>query len=170
MKVQLKGDTPEKKFKHLERIIERMSRRLQKTVIGLLPVAPIFGHVTNPMSEVCILSALFPADGAVTHVALKAEGIPKGTTLDVRFRSGGERLSKTFVLKNTSFVEKIEHEVRAGDLLEAFVEVPEVKDEEDTGQVWVGILYQISMKDSIKTPIAIEQFEQLTGDFDASED
>jgi len=30
MKVELKGDTPEKKFKHLERIIQRMSRRLQK--------------------------------------------------------------------------------------------------------------------------------------------
>ena len=166
MKVELKGDTPEKKFKHLERIIERMSRRLQKTVIGLLPMAPIFGHVSDPVNDPCILSTLFPADGMVTHVALKAEDAPKGTKLVVEFTSGNDKVSKTFKLKNVSIVEKTDFEVKAGDLLEAFVETTE----EGSGPVWVGILYQISMKDSIRTPIAIEQFEQLTGDLDASDE
>ena len=166
MKVELKGDTPEKKFKHLERIIGRMSRRLQKTVIGLLPVAPILGHVNDPVNEPCILSIIFPADGIITHAALRAEDAPKGTKLEIDFTSGSEKTTKTFALKNISVVEKIHYEVRAGDILEAFVETTE----EGSGQVWLGILYQIAMKDSMMTPIAIEQFEQLTGDFDASED
>ena len=166
MKVELKGDTPEKKFKHLERIIQRMSRRLQKTVIGLLPVAPIFGHVNDPVNDPRILSVLFPADGTITHAAVKAENAPKGTKLVIEFTSGSEKTSRSFPLKNISVVEKVHYDVKAGDLLEAFVEATE----EGSSQVWLGILYQIAMKGSMMTPIAVEQFEQLTGDFDASDE
>ena len=166
MKVELKGDTPEKKFKHLERIIQRMSRRLQKTVIGLLPVAPILGHVNDPVNDPCVLSIIFPANGTITHAALRAQNASKGTKLVIELTSGSEVISKTFTLKNVSVVEEVHYEIKAGDILEAFVETTE----EGSGQVWLGILYQIAMKDSVVTPIAVEQFEQLTGDFDAGED
>jgi len=168
MKVELKGDTPEKKFKHLERIIERMSRRLQKTVIGLLPASPVFGFCTDPMSS-SIMRAIFPSDGLITKIAVyfgrRAKESPEIEIIVEEMGSSGREVHVIQVPKK-GIVAEVNYPIKAGTRVQANV----VNPTEEVGDVWVGFLYQVGIQDLAKTKIAIEQFEQLTGDFDASDE
>jgi len=172
MKVELKGDTPEKKFKHLERIIERMSRRLQKTVIGLVPVSPIFGYLDNLSNGCEVARMIFPAEGIITKVASRVSACGKNARIHINILSrDNQEQGATFPLKAKVFVQDIDFPIKAGDALSLWI-----SDEEDensakgTAGIWIGFLYQVGMRDLAKTKIAIEQFEQLTGDFDASDE
>ena len=166
MKVELKGDTPDKKFKHLERITERMSRKLQKTVIGLLPASPVFGFCADPTSG-SIMRAIFPSDGLITKIAVyfgrRAKENPEIEIIVEEMGSSGREVHVVPVPKK-GIVAEVNYPIKAGTRVQANV----VNPTEEVGDVWVGFLYEVAMQDLTKNKIAIEQFERLTGDFDAS--
>jgi len=161
--ITIKGDTVEKKFTHVERILQRFSRRLHKTVIGLIPASPIFGYCESSIKDATVLRAIFPADGIITHTAMRAEKCNKGSLVTVNVTSGNEELIKTFPLKARAVVQEVNFPVEAGDSL-----MIEVVDESEEGVfgVWVGLLYQVGMKDLASTKFLIDQFEALTEDKD----
>jgi len=167
MKVELKGDTPEKKFKHLERILQRMSRRLQKTVIGLVPSSPVFGFCADPMSD-AVMRVIFPADGIITKVAVffgkRGKDNPE---IEIKLEQMGSTGHEAYAIPipKKGIVADVDYTVRAGTRVQATV----VNPTEEVGDVWIGFLYEVGMQDLAKSKIAIEQFEQLTGDFDAGD-
>ena len=168
MKIEIKGNTPEKKFKHVEHILQRMGRRLQKTVIGLVPASPVFGFCADPSSN-AVIRAIFPADGLITKVAVFfGKRGKEDPNIDIRIERMGELGYESYSMpvSKKGIVAEVNYAIRAGSRVQATV----INPTEEVGDVWVGFLYQVGMQDLAKTKIAIEQFEQLTGDFDASED
>ena len=157
----IKGDTAEQKFKHIERILQRFSRRLHKTVIGLIPASPVFGYCENPERDPTVLMVIFPADGVITQSAAKADRCGKNARIMVDIVSGSEEFTKSFPLKLRAVVEEVNFPIKAGDTLTVTVTKPE--DEEVSG-VWVGLLYQVGMKDLTSTKFLIDQFEALIED------
>ena len=165
--ITIKGETTEQKFKHLERILQRFSRRLHKTVIGLIPASPVFGYCENPDRDSTVLMVIFPADGIITQSAAKADICGKNARIIVDVTSGDETFTKSFPLKSRAVVEKVDFPIKAGDTLTVVVGSPE---DEVVEGVWVGLLYQVGMKDLTNTKFLIDQFEALTEENqDASE-
>jgi len=159
--IEIKGETTDQKFKHLERILQRFSRRLHRTVVGLIPASPIFGYCESSIKDAIVLRAIFPADGVITHTAMRAEKCHKGSLVVVNIVSSDEELTKTFPLKAKATMQKVDFLVKAGDSL-----VIEVADESEEGAlgVWVGLLYQVGMKDLTSTKFLVDQFEALIED------
>lgn len=156
--IEIKGDTVDQKFKHLERILQRFSRRLHRTIIGLVPASPIFGYCKSSIDDAIVLRAIFPVDGIITHAAMRAEKCHKNSLVVVDIVSGDEELTKTFPLKKKAMMQKVDFPIKAGDSL-----VIEVEDESEEGSlgVWVGLLYQVGIKDLASTKFLIDQFEAL---------
>jgi len=167
--IEIKGETVDQKFKHLERILQRFSRRLHKTVIGLIPASPIFGYCKSSVEDAIVLRAIFPADGVITQAAMRAEKCGKNARVRVDMRSGDEMFNKSFPLKARVAVQEVNFPVKAGDSLEVWV--VDISDSEEGSEgVWVGFLYQVGMKDLASTKFLIDQFENLIEDKDASEE
>jgi len=167
--ITIKGDTVEKKFTHIERILQRFSRRLHKTVIGLIPASPIFGYCERSTKDPVVLRAIFPADGVITQAAMRAEKCGKNARVRVDVKSGDEEFNKSFPLKTRAVVQEVDFPVKAGDSLEVWV-VDISDDEKGSSGVWVGFLYQVGMKDLASTKFLVDQFEALVeGNQDATD-
>lgn len=163
--VKIKGDTPEQKFEHLEVILRRMFRRLHKTVVGLIPASPIFGYCESPVKDPSILRAIFPADGIITHVALKSDKCSKKAKVFVDVVSGDEEVTKSFLLREKATVDKVDFLVHAGDTLEVWIEDSVEEDKASRG-IWIGLLYQVGVKDLVSINLAVDQIEKLIGEPD----
>jgi len=155
--LKIKGNTADEKFKHLERILQRFSRRLHRTVVGLVPSSPVFGFVANPAQSPVVLRAIFPADGVITKAAVFV-GKSKGTTeITATVKFGPSVASHLFEVKKKALVEEVNFPVEAGAMLE--VEVLEPL--EDVANVWVGLLYEVSANSTSQIKIAIDQLESI---------
>jgi len=161
--ITIKGDTVEKKFTHVERILQRFSRRLHKTVIGLIPASPVFGYCKSSVEDPVVLRAIFPADGVITQAAMRAEKCGKSARVRVDVKSGDEEFNKSFPLKAKAVVQEVNFPIKAGDSLEVWV-VDISDDEEGSLGVMVGFLYQVGMKNLTSTKFLIDQFESLIED------
>lgn len=157
--IMIRGKTTDQKFKHLERILQRFSRRLHQTVIGLIPASPVFGYCEKSVEDSNVLRAIFPADGVITQAAMRADKCAKGARVYAHLTSDNEGLERTFPLKARATVQEINLPIKAGDSLEVWVE--DVEDEEGSFGVMVGFLYQVGMKDLASTKFLIDQFEAL---------
>ena len=164
--IEIKGETTEQKFTHIERILQRFSRRLHKTVIGLIPASPVFGYCENPERDPIVLMVIFPADGIITQSAAKADECGKNARITVDVVSGDETLSRSFPLKPRAVVEEVNFPIKAGDTLTVKVSKPE---DENVEGVWVGLLYQVGIKDLASTKFLIDQFEALIEDQNATD-
>jgi len=158
--ITINGETTEQKFKHLERILQRFSRRLHKTIIGLVPASPIFGYCERSAKDPIVLRAIFPADGVITQAAMRAEECGKNARIRVDVRSGDGEFSKSFSLKAKAVVQEVNFSVKAGDSLEVWV-VDISDDDKGSLGVLVGFLYQVGMKDLTSVKFLIDQFETL---------
>jgi len=155
--LEIKGNTADEKFKHLERILQRFSRRLHRTVVGLVPASPVFGFVANPGQDPIVLRAIFPADGVITKAAVFV-GKNKGTTkVMATVRMGASIASHVFDMKKKALVENVDFPIEAGAMLEVEVLEPS----EEVANVWVGLLYEVSQKDTTQLKIAIDQLEAI---------
>jgi len=155
--LEIMGNTADEKFKHLERILQRFSRRLHRTVVGLVPASPIFGFSVSPAQNPFVLRAIFPADGIITKAALFVGKSNKSVEVMATIRTGNATTSEVFVVKKKAIVEELNFPVKAGSMLE--VEVLEPL--EDVANVWVGLLYEVGMKDTHQMKIAIDQLEAI---------
>ena len=155
--LKIKGKNSDEKFKHLERILQRFSRRLHRTVVGLVPSSPVFGFVANPAQNPVVLRAIFPADGIITKAAVFV-GKGKGTTEVVAtIRFGPSVASHLFEVKKKALVEEVNFPVEAGAMLEVEVMEPF----ENVANVWVGLLYEVSASNTSQIKIAIDQLEAI---------
>jgi len=118
----------------------------------------VFGYCENPDKDSTVLMVIFPADGIITQSAAKADVCGKNARIIVDITSGDETLIKSFSLKSRAVVEEVNFPVKAGDTLTVVVGSPE---DEEVKSVWVGLLYQVGMKNLASTMFLIDQFEAL---------
>lgn len=164
----VKGKTVEEKFKSINTTLKHFSRRLQKFIIGVIPSAPVFDFVMAPASDGVVMRRIFPAEGRITKgVVFVAEG--KKISLVATMENVGSSASKGFQLrKGIPLAMDLDIKVNIGDRL-TFSVSPE---SEDVRGIWIGFLYEPSVRDLGKTKFMVEQFENMIEEVvkDAGED
>ncbi len=167
MKDFVKGDTSEAKFKSINMTLKHFSRRLGRTVIGLVPSAPVFEFVFIPASDGVVLRRIFPVGGKITkscvYVANRDGKAP--VIFDVLIESKGRTSTESFEVKNDPLLFNLDASVLGGDRWTLSVREPgRVKG------IWVGFLYEVDYRSLGKEEFPIEQFENLLEDSDATDE
>jgi len=163
----VKGKTAEEKFKSINVTLRHFSRRLGRTVIGLVPSAPVFEFVFVPESDGVVLKRIFPVRGKITRSCIfvaNHEGKGK-TVFDVLVESGNKTVGDSFEVGKEPMLFNLDTPVNGGDRWTL-----SVRDPEKISGIWIGFLYEVDYRALGKEEFAIEQFAGLLEDKeDASE-
>ena len=158
--LMLKGDNADQKLNHVEKILQRFSRRLHKIVAGVIPPSIVYGYVDEPNEAGVILKCIVPADGSISKACLAVdEYTGKGQVkFTVAISNGGESNSKSFMTRKPIEIVNVDIPVIAGDCLELTTEIPPA-----VKGVYATILYNIGLKDSQIQTVMIDELERVTG-------
>ncbi len=159
----VKGRTADEKFKSISTTLKHFSRRLSKKVVGLIPAAPIIKFVV-PGEGGAILNMICPVDGKITQGCVYIDSSDKLVSLGLRLRRGGRTEEDTYNMKtNVSLPFSFDTEVRLGDMITLWVEEPEVDGlrVNRVKSVWLGFLYEISLKGLGKVDFVLNQIEKM---------
>lgn len=167
MKDFVKGRTLEEKFASINMTFKHFSRRLGKTIVGLVPSAPVFEFIFIPESDGTVLKRIFPVRGKITRSCIfvaSREG--KGPTIfDVLMESGNRTIGDSFEVGKEPKTFNLDTPVGAGDRWTLSVREPG-----KVRGIWIGFLYEVDYRALAREEFAIEQFENLLEDKeDASE-
>lgn len=155
---KLEGKNPDEKFKFIERILQRMARRTHRTFVGLVPASPVSGFVADPVTNPIVMQAIFPADGIITKGAIFFGRMKsKQTPIDIRFDIRDESANYAFAVSKKGVVTDFDYKVEAGTRMTVSVLDPD----EDTGDVWIGFMYEIDMKSMKQLRIPFDFIEEL---------
>lgn len=156
--IKLKDGTPEEKLVHVERILNRMSRKLHKTVIGVMPAIPIMFSIDEPKEDGEIFSFLMPAKGIITDVCLfvgKFDG-SEIVEFEAEVRGPVTGAYARFGTKKNLTIHKASLAVSAGDRLSLRTVSPE-----KVHGIWLALLYQMGIKESRKEVFLLEELEKI---------
>jgi hypothetical protein len=116
--IKIYGDTTEKKFAHVERILQRMFRRVHKTIVGAMPKVPVMGYCDTPKDEI-ITRILIPGQCRLVDAAflvdrptLDMDGDVIPPVIMVEVKREAETFGRRFVLN-----EELKNPTMAFDLL-----------------------------------------------------
>ena len=153
----IKGDTIEDKMKHLNVLLKRMSKKLHKTVTGIITPFPISGYIRDPVDNV-VLRYMFPASGKVTVGGAYIEIMPKdGIDIYTNIHRGDSVLSNSVWTNKKYVLINPDVGILAGDRLVISV-VP--KGGEVSG-IWISFLWVPEVKDSEIKQFLIEDLERI---------
>jgi len=158
--LEIKGNDADQKLKHVEVILRRMTRRLQKTVVGLIPSTPIFGYVESIADTPVILRAIFPAEGTITKAAVAFEPRPKkGIEVEIKITHMHKLDSEahTLYIPKNGLLLDIDYKVSAGTQLKVTANT----DPDFLGGLWLSLLYEVSVRDMNQVKFAIDQLDHI---------
>jgi len=156
--IRIKGKDASEKFNHLERILQRLARRSHRTFVGLVPAAPVFGFVADPMVNPVVMQAIFPADGIITKGAIFFGRMKsRQTAINIRFEGVDGYSNYGFAVPKKGVVTDFDYVVKAGTRMTVSVLDPD----ENTGDVWIGFMYEVDMKSMKQLRIPFDFIEKL---------
>ncbi len=167
-RLTLKGKTVEGKLQHVERILQRFQRRLHKTVISAIPPIPVQSHIDHPKDDGGIIKHILPADGKIIKgaIAIGKYSSNKAVQFDCLVRRmDGSSESQSFKTRKHAHIIDLSLNVTAGDLLS--ISTPFAKDDKDewvVEDIWIAILYSISIKESVLEKHLIDKLEEITSE------
>ena len=158
----IKGRTEEEKFKSIELILNRMSRKLGNKVIGILPISPLFHFCEAPATGGEIAKIVFPASGLITKAAFHVDRRgkkPFKIRIDLLNDSLGVEMSKTVTISHLTEISTLDVRVAEGDRA-VITYIPTIEDEVIHG-IWFSLLYQIDIKHLNTRTYLLEELDNL---------
>lgn len=156
----IKGETTEEKMSHLNVLLKRMSKKLHKTVTGIITPFPISGYAKDPVDSV-VLRYMFPAGGKITVGGAYIESMPKdGIDIYTNIHRGDSVISNSVWTNKKYVLINPDVGILAGDRLVISV-VP--KGGEVSG-IWISFLWVPEVKDSEIKQFLIEDLERIGGE------
>lgn len=157
----VKGDTPEAKFASIERTLMHFSRRLHKTITAVIPPDLTFGYVNEVPEDGVILRAIFPAGRLLKGFMYVEQYIDKHpVTFIAEIHSQKGIHAKNFQTRKQLLVIDPDLELEIGDrLIFRVVERANVKG------IWIGFLFHIEVKDSVKETFLLDQIDKLSEEY-----
>ena len=154
----IKGENLERQMEHVDKILKQHSRRLHKTVTGVITPFPISGYSEIPVDDI-VLRHMFPVSGRVIVGGVFIENMPKHgiDILTIMYR-GSSMESRTFFSKRQSTVIEPNVNIVAGDRL--IVKILTVKPEESVSGIWTAFTWVPEVKDSVIKQFLIEDLEK----------
>jgi hypothetical protein len=111
----VKGDTVEKQIKHIDLILARFSRKLHKTVIGVVPPIVIPFYYSQVEAGDTVLRFITPVDGTMLGGAIFIEEMEeKRMPLSIKLQSGLDIMDVGFEVKLGFSALKKEVDMKAG--------------------------------------------------------
>ncbi len=156
--IKLKNGTPEEKLAQVEKILNRMQRKLHKTVIGVMPPIPIMLSAEEPNPDGEIFKILIPASGKITAVCLCVKEIEgkEAATFEALIVGPDAGSFIRFATKKLLTIQKTDINVAPGDMLILKTDNPE-----RVHGIWLALLYQMGIKESGKERFLIEELEKI---------
>ena len=154
----IKGETLEKQMEHVDRILKSYSRRLHKTVVGIITPFPISNYSETPIDDI-VLRYMFPANGKITVGGMFVENMPKvGINIQTIIYRGDAEISKTYFSKRQSIIMQPNVDVEIGDRM--LIKVNTMKEEDIVSGIWIAFLWTPIIKDSVIKQFLIEALEK----------
>jgi hypothetical protein len=154
MNVFLKSDTPEGKFDDIERVLQRMSMKLQKTVTVVVPPIPISIAMKKLPEDGEIFRGMFAADGKLTSIRAFIEGVSKGSTPQMKItiqQMNGLVGSSTYPLQAGTISVDTEIQIPQGSRV-----LMEVSEASSVSGLWLSALYSIYVEQTMKEQLSID--------------
>ena len=169
MTIKIKGDTNEQKFEYLEKVLNRMRRKLHKTVIGVMTPIPVMFSTEVPRGDGEIFTFLCPASGTITDVCMVVKEFDDQTPVEFIASVEGQTQgssAKFRTRKNLTIVE-LNLQVKPGDLLTLKTSMPD-----NIRGIWLSFLYQMGINKSAQANYIADELYALIEEenFDAEED
>jgi len=162
--LKIEGNNSEEKFKHLEVILKRFSRRLHKTIVTVVPPSPMFFYTDKPDEDGMILKCVIPASGEIVRACLViSRFLDKGIVpFDIEiakydiFGVSPSRAGVSFQTRKNVTVEKINLPVDTGDCLTFSTSEPD-----KIIGIWTTILYVIDPGEGKVDEVLIDNLDKL---------
>jgi len=158
--IKIKGNTPEEKLQHVEKILNRMSRKLHKTVVGVMPPIPIIFSTDAPKEDGEIFTFLAPASGRITDICLMVGEYKDQTPVEFKASVEGQvhGSSGSFRTRKNLTITALDLDVHPGDLLR----LTTTAEPGQINRIWLSFLYQLGIDKVAKANyIADELFKLL---------
>ena len=156
----VKGDSVEQQIQHIDTVLQRMQRRTHKTVVGIIPPNLTFGFVDKPTEDGILLRAIFPAGRLLKgfmYVEHYADKQPVTFVAEVSGQSGSQ--TRDFTTRKQLLVIEPDLQLDIGDRLTF-----KVKEWDKVQGIWIGFLFHIEMKDSVKETYLLDQIDALNAE------
>jgi len=156
--LKVEGTSLEEVRGNVERILQRMSRRLQKTIVGVVPPSVVFSSEGKASEDGTVLRFVVPANGRIEKVCVMLndfanKDVVAKLNFEIKTTNKTETISietkKNVVVKNTEVI------VITGDLATISLVNPE-----SVGSVFATVLYYIDLNKSKTFEVAIDQIEE----------
>lgn len=156
--IRIEGDTVDKKFEAVERILRRLMMRSRERVFGVIPPIPIFGYAERPAEDGVIIRCVMPMKGVVRRACLAVGEYVENKPANFNVLCGGtERgYTKSFVTKKPIVVEELDYPISIGDRL--VLSTPEPG---SVAKIWVSILCDADVSDGRVKAIAFDELKGL---------
>ena len=153
----IKGETTEQQISHVDVILKRMSRRLHKTVVGIIPPNLTFNYIKTPAEDGVLLRAIFPSGRLIKGFMFIDKYVDKDPVNFIAEISGLQGTqSRVFTTRKQLLIFEPNLDLEIGDRLVFKTDSP-LRIE----GIWTGFLFQIEMKDSVQKTFVIDQLELL---------
>lgn len=160
--ITLKGASVKDRFAHVETILNRMARRMNQKVVGVMPPSVIFQYIDKPDKEGFLIKGIIPS-GKVTKIclAIKKYNTSKVVTFICKLQMlKGEGFNYSFDSHKELLVEEVNLSVN--DI--GFFSLQALSQEgietiiED---IWITVLVQINQSDSYIKNLMLDEVLKL---------
>lgn len=154
----IRGDTEQARWEYVDRILSRFSRRLHKTVIGIIPPVPIHGYVDSSVNPV--LRFMFCASGKISKGLIHVNQMPKdGVDIHAAIENDLGVTTKSYFTKKNRMAIEPGINVFSGDRL--IVKVVPHNSEEEVYGIWLSMLWVPLMSDSETKEQLIDSLDEV---------
>jgi hypothetical protein len=162
--ITINGNTPDEKIQHIEKILNKMSRKLHKTVVGIMPPVPVMLSVDAPKEDGNIFTFLTPGKGTITDICLYVKEFIGNDPVKFEAESKSDVSGQmtSFITRKHIGVYALNLSVVAGSMLTLKTPTPE-----KVKGIWLSFLYQMGIERAEQTKYLVSEFEKLMEGQDA---
>jgi hypothetical protein len=150
------GKTPDEKLDAVERTLQQFSRRLHKTVIGVIPPAPVFGYLNQLGPDGVIFRGLVPVNMILSYAGISMDVPKQEVTINISADGEDEGLFKTFKTKRQLSVVEPKLSIKGGSKVTIAADQP-------LTNVWYGLILDFELNSMAQKQFMIEELERLLG-------
>lgn len=151
--IKLKGSTPDERLDNLEVLLKHLRRRMNKTIVGIIPPSLITSFVKEPNADGLVLTAAVPG-GRIKKGLIVIRDMPSnGVELMLSVKDREKTFSRRLATKRAIEIIDLDLQLKLGDVLEFFV-YGEAKN------IWVSFLWDAEQSDKTIKQFLLDELEE----------
>jgi len=163
----VRGDTVDKKFEFINRMLTRLARKSHKVAVGIIPPIPISSYVREIPKDEGVFRFIFPVPGKIVGGVIRLDQFPEKKEIPfiVVLRAFGEKITRELRVRNGFLKVGLDLPVDVGDTVEILNDWFE-----ELNGVWVGMLFQPEVSSADVKRIMTEEFDKLEDQYTSGDE